>query len=158
MKREKNAKKMKEMQGEAGNRCKKATVCIKLGLVALLAISLLTACGMEAGDRQKLSEPEYTIIAQEDIPQELFAQIEEAKTEEMKLTYADDGAFYIVRGYGQQAPGSSIQVLELYTTKDGIVFDTQLVGGGENAEETTTSAYPYIVVKLLSDGQNVVFE
>ena len=89
---------------------------------------------------------------------ELLAQIEAAKTEEMKLTYADDGAFYIVRGYEQQPPGSSIQVLELYTTKDGIVFDTQLAGGGENAEETTTSAYPYIVVKLLSDGQNVVFE
>ena len=87
-----------------------------------------------------------------------MTQIEAAKTEEMKLTYADDGTLYIVRGYGAQPGGSSIQVLELYTTKDGIVFDTQLVGGGKNAENTTTSAYPYIVVKLLSGEQNVVFE
>lgn len=158
MKREKNAEKKKESQSRKRKMYKKRATYIQLGILTVLAICLLSGCSMEKKDRQKLSEPEYTIIAQEDIPEELLAQIEAAKTEEMKLTYADDGAFYIVRGYGQQPPGSSIQVLELYTTKDGIVFDTQLVGGGENAEETTTSAYPYIVVKLLSDGQNVVFE
>lgn len=131
---------------------------LKIGLLAVLGICLLTGCSIEKGDRQKLSEPDYTLVAQEDIPEELMTQIEAAKTEEMKLTYADDGAFYIVRGYGAQPAGSSIQVLELYGTKDGIVFDTQLVGGGENAADETTSAYPYIVVKLLCDEQNVVFE
>ena len=131
---------------------------LKIGLLAVLGICLLTGCSIEKGDRQKLSEPDYTLVAQEDIPEELMTQIDAAKTEEMKLTYADDGAFYIVRGYGAQPAGSSIQVLELYGTKDGIVFDTQLVGGGENAADETTSAYPYIVVKLLCDEQNVVFE
>ena len=133
-------------------------MCIILGLLTVLVACLLTGCRIEDAKQKKLSEPEYTILAKEDIPEELFGQIEEAKTEEMKLTYADDGAFYIARGYGAQPGGSSIQVLELYTTKDGIVFDTQLVGGGKNAESATTSAYPYIVVKLLCDEQNVVFE
>ena len=113
---------------------------------------------MQQGGQEKVSEPEYTLVAQEDIPQELMTRIETAKTEDMKLTYADDGAFYIVRGYGAQPGGSSIQVLDLYCTQDGIVFDTQLVGGGENADDATTSAYPYIVVKLLCGEQNVVFE
>ena len=135
-----------------------STKKIRLGLVAGLVVCLIAGCSMETGERQKLSEPEYTLVAQEDIPQELMSQIEAAKTEEMKLTYADDGALYIVRGYGPQPGGSSIQVLELYCTKDGIIFDTQLVGGGENTGNETTSAYPYIVVKLLCDEQNVVFE
>lgn len=127
-------------------------------LLAALSVCLLAGCGMEKGAQQKLSEPEYTIVAQEDVPEELAGQIEAAKTEEMKLTYADDGTFYIVRGYGEQPGGSSIQVLELYGTKEGIVFDTQLVGGGGNTGDETTSAYPYIVVKLLCDEQNVVFK
>lgn len=130
----------------------------KIGLLVIVGACLLTGCSVEKGERKKLSEPEYTIVAQEDIPQELMAQIDEAKEEEMKLTYADEGALYIARGYGAQPAGSSIQVLELYSTDDGIVFDTQLVGGGENTGDETTSANPYIVVKLLSDEQNVVFE
>lgn len=131
---------------------------LRIGLLAALSVCLLAGCSVEKSGQQKLSEPDYTIVAQEDIPEELMTQIETAKTEEMKLTYADDGALYIVRGYGAQPGGSSIQVLELYCTDDGIVFDTQLVGGGENTGDETTSAYPYIVVKLLSDEQNVVFE
>ena len=131
---------------------------IKIGLLAILGACLMAGCQIEEGSHKKLSEPDYTLVAEEDIPQELMEQIEVAKTGEMKLTYADDGAFYIVRGYGEQLPGSSIQVLELYSTEDGIVCDTQLIGGGKNEENTTTSAYPYIVVKLLCDEQNVVFE
>lgn len=130
----------------------------KLGLAAVIGACLLAGCSMQQGGQEKVSEPEYTLVAQEDIPQELMTRIETAKTEDMKLTYADDGAFYIVRGYGAQPGGSSIQVLDLYCTQDGIVFDTQLVGGGENADDATTSAYPYIVVKLLCGEQNVVFE
>ena len=131
---------------------------ITLGLYVFFCLCLMAGCSMEKGERGKLSEPEYTLVAQEDIPEALLTQIEAAGSEDMKLTYADDGAFYIVRGYGAQPAGSSIQVLELYCTEDGIVFDTQLVGGGENAGDETTSAYPYIVVKLLCGEQNVVFE
>ena len=158
MKQERRAKKVKNVQNGKGKVCKKHAIRIKAGLLAALGACLLAGCSVEKGGQQKLSELEYTIVAQEDIPEELMTQIETAKTGEMKLTYADDGAFYIVRGYGAQPGGSSIQVLELYCTEDGIVFDTQLVGGGKNAGEETTSAYPYIVVKLLCGEQNVVFE
>ena len=158
MKQVKHATKIAELQDRKRNLRKKYIVYIKLSLLTALAVCLFTGCTIEEADHKKLSEPEYTIVAQEDIPEELSAQIEEAKAEEMKLTYTDDETFYIVRGYGAQPGGSSIQVLELYTTDEGIVFDTQLVGGGKNAEDTTTSAYPYIVVKLLCGEQNVVFE
>ncbi|MBO5153766.1 MAG: protease complex subunit PrcB family protein [Eubacterium sp.] len=158
MRQERRSAKVKNVQNGKRKVCKKHAVRIKAGLLAVLGACLLAGCSVEKGGHQKLSEPEYTIVAQEDIPEELMTRIETAKTGEMKLTYADDGAFYIVRGYGAQPGGSSIQVLELYCTEDGIVFDTQLVGGGKNAGDETTSAYPYIVVKLLCGEQNVVFE
>lgn len=131
---------------------------LKMMLAALFGLCLLTGCGIEGTPQEKQADLEYTLVAQEDIPQELLTQIEAAKAEEMKLTYSDGGCFYLVKGYGEQPAGSSIQVLELYQTKDGIVFDTQLLGGGETEDEAGTSAYPYIVVKLLCDEQNVVFQ
>lgn len=152
------SKKVKNTQSGKRKNCKSRAARVTAGLCAILAACLLAGCGMENGKPKKLSEPEYTLLAQEDIPEELMAQIEAAKTEDMKLTFADDGAFYLVRGYGAQPGGSSIQILELYSTDDGIYFDTQLVGGGKHAENETTSAYPYIVVKLLCSEQNVVFE
>ncbi|MEY8332143.1 protease complex subunit PrcB family protein [Lachnospiraceae bacterium 47-T17] len=130
---------------------------LKVMLAVLLGVCLLAGCGIEEQEAQKQADLEYTLVAPEDIPPELLTQIEDAMTEEMKLTYADDGCFYLVKGYGEQPAGSSIQVLELYRTKDGIVFDTQLLGGGAGTAQDTTSAYPYIVVKLLCDEQNVVF-
>ena len=151
-------KKAKNTQTEKWKNGKRRAMSMTAALFVVFAVCLLAGCGVEEGKPKKIAEPDYTLVAQEDIPQELMAQIESAKAEDMKLTYADDGTFYIVRGYGAQPGGSSIQVLELYCTNDGIVFDTQLVGGGKNAESETTSAYPYIVVKLLCDEQNAVFE
>jgi hypothetical protein len=84
-------------------------------------------------------------------------QIEEAKTQEMKTVFYDGEYLYLVRGYGAQPGGSSIRVLELYETEDGLVLDTELLGPGSGSEQTT-SAYPYLVVKLLSGEQNVVFQ
>ena len=128
---------------------------VKRILAALLCACLLTGCSIQSGPQEGGTEPEYTIVAQEDLPPELLEQIETAKTQEMKFSYADADAFYIVRGYGEQPAGSSIQILKLVSTEDGIIFDTQLVG---SSDTQTTSAYPYIVVKLLCDEQNVVFE
>lgn len=127
-------------------------------LFAALLAALLGGCSIEEPAQQKVADLDYTLVAEEDIPQTLMTQIETAKNEEMKLTFFDGEYLYLVKGYGQQPAGSSIQVLELYQGKDGIVFDTQLLGGGENADSETTSAYPYIVVKVQSDEQNVVFQ
>lgn len=124
-------------------------------LAGLLCAFLLAGCTVMEGETERLAEPDYTVVVQEDIPTALLEQIEAQKQQEMKVTYTDGDAFYIVRGYGEQPSGSSIQVLDLYETENGIVFDTQLVGSGE---ETSERACPYLVVKLLCDEQNVVFE
>lgn len=124
----------------------------------LAVITFAAGCTIEKADTGKVADMDYTIVAQEEIPQELMPQIEANLEQEMKLTYSDGEYLYIVRGYGEQPAGTSIQVLELYQTGNGICIDTQLLGGGENADSATTSAYPYIVVKLPSSEQNVVFQ
>lgn len=131
---------------------------IKMALLAVLGAALLTGCGAIEQEPQKVEDLDYTLVAEADIPQELLTQIDAAKTQEMKLTFFDGECLYLVKGYGEQPAGSSIQVLELYQAEDGIVFDTQLLGGGQNEESETTSAYPYIVVKVQSGEQNVVFQ
>jgi hypothetical protein len=73
----------------------------------------------------------------------------------MKIVFYDGEFLYLVRGYGAQPGGSNIQILELYSTEDGLVLDTELTGVDESQ---TTSAYPYLVVKVRSDEQNVVFQ
>lgn len=128
-------------------------------LAPILAVmTFATGCTIEETDTGKVAEMDYTIVAQEEIPQELMPQIEANKESEMKLTYSDGEYLYLVRGYGEQPAGSSIQVLELYQTTNAICMDTQLLGGGENADSATTSAFPYIVVKLPASEQNVVFQ
>lgn len=131
---------------------------MKMMLFAVLAAALLVGCTDQEQEPQKVGDLDYTLVAEEDIPEELMSQIETAKGEEMKLTFSDGTYLYLVKGYGEQPAGSSIQVLELYQAKEGIVFDTQLVGGGKTGESAATSAYPYIVVKVQSGEQNVVFQ
>lgn len=131
---------------------------LRMILLTVLMAALLGGCAIEEQEPQKVEDLDYTLVAETDIPEELMTQIETAKGEEMKLTFSDGEYLYLVKGYGEQPAGSSIQVLELYQAKDGIVFDTQLLGGGKNGDSETTSAYPYIVVKVQSGEQNVVFE
>jgi hypothetical protein len=128
---------------------------IKFALLLCFAW-LLVGCSIEDAP-EKISQPDFTLVASEDIPAQLLEQIEEAKTQEMKITFYDGEYLYLVRGYGAQPGGSSIQVLELYGTEDGLVLDTELTGPGADADQTT-SAYPYLVVKVHGDEQNVVFQ
>jgi hypothetical protein len=126
---------------------------IKLVLLVCL-VWLLAGCAIEDAPEQK-SQVDFTLVAAEDIPAQLLEQIEEAKAQEMKIVFYDGEFLYLVRGYGAQPGGSNIQILELYRTEDGLVLDTELTGVDESQ---TTSAYPYLVVKVQSDEQNVVFQ
>ncbi len=127
-------------------------------LAVLLFAVMCGGCGTGAEDGGARTQPDYTLVADAELPEELAARIDAGGDEELKLVYADAGALYIVRSYGRQPAGSSIQVLELYRDAEGLHLDTQLVGGGDTAGAQTTSAHPHIVVKLLADEQNVVFE
>lgn len=118
-----------------------------------------TACS-EKQEKEKISDLAYTIVREQDIPQGLADIIESRKQQVFKLTYEDDGSLYIACGYGQKESGGySIQVRQLYLSKNAVYFDTELVG--PKKEELNTQAavsYPYIVIKTERREEAVVFQ
>lgn len=125
----------------------------------VIIILLLSGCSIEKVKEEKLKDIEFTIVEEDEIPEELLATIEEKKGSEFKATFADKESLYIIRGYGkQQTGGYSISVNELYLTENAIYVKTNLIGpsGGETASEA--ESYPYVVVKMEFMDKSVVFE
>lgn len=127
----------------------------------LVGAVFLTGCREETDNLAKIKDLEFTVTAEENIPEELRKVIEEKKTEGFKVTYQDNGFLYICTGYGEQETGGySITVDALYETANAVYFDTTLLGPepGENEGKKTSKSYPYIVVKTEMTDKPVVFE
>lgn len=128
-----------------------------IGLLAMLG--MWNGCGIEKTDAGKISDLEYELVEEDDLPQELKAKIEEKKSADFKLTYESDGHLYITRGYGEQETGGySIQILDCYLTQNAIVFKTNLIGPPKDETKNAAPSYPYIVIKADNEDKNVVFQ
>lgn len=130
----------------------------KICLLLLTAL-LFCGCGIEKQSPKKLKSLDFTVLAPEEMPEELLNVLEEKKTSPFKVTYKDEGYPYICEGYGEQkSSGYSIAVKDLYLTENAVYVDTELLGPG-NAEKTESLVTcPYIVLKLEDPGLSVVFE
>lgn len=127
-----------------------------------LAIMLLCAgCKGEKEPIQKIKDLEFTVIAEENIPEEFLVLLQEKKEDGMKMTYQDAGFLYICIGYGRQESGGfSIAVNEVYETDNAIYFDTTLLGPqpGDDLPKKNSPSFPFIVVKTEFIDKPVVFE
>ena len=114
-----------------------------------MALCLLAGCAKEKDPMEKIKDLEFTVLAEENIPEELKTVIDEKK-----------GNAYICIGYGEQVSGGySITVNDLYLTENAIYADTTLLGpepGDEGAKKNAPS-YPYIVIKTEFVDKPVVF-
>ena len=54
---------------------------------------------------EKIKDIEFTVLGEENIPEELKQIIEEKKEKEFKITYQDSDFLYICVGYGRQETG-----------------------------------------------------
>lgn len=150
---------------DKGNRRKKFPagvyeLCV-LGLVlAVFALgALLSACSIEQTNGTKVSDLEYSIVEDGELPEELQKIIEEKKASDFKMTYEADNALYIVRGYGEQETGGySIRINECYLTSNAVLFDTELVGPRKGESVTKSPSFPYVVVKMEYQEKPVVFD
>lgn len=134
---------------------KRFLLSVLAGMICLAA----TACSVEKVSEEKLKDLEYTVVASDEIPEELMTQIEEEKKEPMTLTYGDKGYLYIAKGYGaQETSGYSIEMKELYETENSICFKTELLGPDKSEQILETETYPYIVVKIEENEKYVVFQ
>ena len=128
----------------------------------IIVISILFAvCGCSAKElaTEKIRDIDFTVVKEEDIPEELMTKIKEKETTRLKLTYADQGALYIAEGYGEQpTSGYSIEVKECFETKNAIYLHTNLIGPSKEERIVEKATYPYIVIKMEFVDKNVVFQ
>lgn len=128
-------------------------------ILIFMAALFLGGCSVQSDDTGKIKDLEFTVIGEDEIPEELFAQIQEKKSEEMQITYSDEENTYIVRGYGvQSSSGYSISVDELYLTENSIVLKSSLIGPSVAEQVDKTESTPYVVIKTELTDKNVVFE
>lgn len=136
--------------------------CVRNQWLAMAGICLLTlfgSCGIEQTSRTKIKDLEYTIVAEEEIPETLKEKIEEKKAADFKMTYVDDAFLYIVRGYGEcETGGYSICVRELYLTSNAVLVYTELIGPRKGETISKSPSYPFIVIKTEKRDENVIFE
>jgi hypothetical protein len=131
---------------------------VSVMLVVLLVLSVC-ACGTKQDPMAKIKDWEFTVTAEENIPEELLAAIEEKKEEPFKLTFQDKEFLYICIGYGTQSTGGySIAVNEMYETANALYVDTNLIGPDMEEKGHNTPSYPYIVLKAEYTEKPVVFE
>ena len=135
----------------------------KLGIGILLVFVLgciaFTGCSAGAKDKEKMKDLEYTVVGENDVPQELKDLIFEKKKEPFKLTYADGQDMYIVIGAGtQESGGYSIAVKELYLTENSIVYKTELLGPEKDEAKGSEESCPVLIVKTVFCEEPVVFK
>ena len=126
----------------------------------LICLLFLAGCDSKKDPLEKIKDLECTVIAEENIPEELLQVIDEKKTEGFKLTYQDSGFLYICRGYGKQPTGGySITVNDLYETENAVYFDTTLLGPqpGEIDDKKASPSFPYVVIKTEYVDKPIVF-
>ena len=127
-------------------------------LVGALCVGVI-ACGKKQDPMEKIKDLEFTVIAEDKLPEELLTMIEEKKESTFKMTFQDQGFLYICVGYGQQeTAGYSISVNALYETANAIYIDTNLMGPGPEEKGKNALTYPYIVVKTENVEKPVVFD
>ncbi len=128
-------------------------------LFFIVLIGILTGCGNNKKEIQKVKDLDYTVVIAEEIPEELKVNLEERKAETFKVTYVDKGYLYICVGYGEQATGGySITVKDLYLANNAIYVDTSLCGPTPEESQNPVKSYPYIVLKTEYMDKTVVFE
>lgn len=126
---------------------------------AFVCLLFTGGCGAGRQGTEKIRDMEFTVLAQENIPEECMTMIEEKKEAPFKFTYEDGQYLYICVGYGKQATGGySISVNELYLTENAIYADTNLIGPSADSEKVQAETYPYIVIKTEYLDENVVFD
>ena len=122
-----------------------------------LIVHFLTGCS--GGQEEKVRDLEFTVMSENELPEELKQMVQEKQTAPFKLTYSDDQNLYIAVGYGEQTGGGySIAVKSLYLTDNSIVYDTELLGPENGEEAGEEKSYPYIVVRTEFLEEPVIFE
>lgn len=128
--------------------------------IAAVLLSLgITGCSIRKIDDTGAKDLDYTVVAPEEIPQEVKAVIQRQGEEPFQVSYQSGEYLYLLRGYGRQKSGGySIRVEKLCASEDAIVFKTELLGPSTKEEQKSGESCPYLVVKIPYRNLPVTFE
>lgn len=120
---------------------------------------LFAGCASQKAATEKVRDIDYTVVPKEEIPEELFAQMQEKKRNPMKLTYTDGAYLYVVEGYGvKQSGGYSVTVEACYETQNGVYIKTELLGPTKEEAREEAETFPYVVIKMEQIEKHVIFQ
>lgn len=127
-------------------------------LVTLFSVVMLCGCSVSDSSTEKVADIDFTVVTEENLPQEVKDVIEEKKTEEFRVVFSAKENMYIAIGYGKQnTSGYSISVKELYRTENSIIVDTNLIGPSKGETISEEETFPYIVIMIENMDYPVVF-
>ena len=135
-------------------------------LTAAVTMLCLSGCTVKTKEgNEKIKDIEFTVLGEDNVPEELKQIVEEKKENEFKITYQDNDFLYICVGYGKQDTGGySITVNDVYLTSNAIYVDTNLIGPDPenrelyNSQEKDSASYPYVILKIQYLDKSVVFD
>lgn len=127
--------------------------------VVLLCFALtLSGCKFTDINSGKVSELDFTVVEDKDLPVELKKLIDEKKENTLRMTYTTKDYTYMVVGYGtQKTSGYSIRVNDVYIGKNAIYVDVSLIGPAADEMVSDTKTTPYIVLKIEKREETVIF-
>lgn len=119
---------------------------------------LVMGCKITDINSDKVSELDFTVVEDKDLPVELKKLIDSKKENTLRMTYTTKDYTYIVVGYGtQETSGYSIKVNDLYLGKNAIYVDVSLMGPAADETVSQTKTMPYIVLKIEKRDETVIF-
>lgn len=138
---------------------KKRRITILFLSVAVLMTSVLVmGCKITDINSDKVSELDFTVVEDKDLPVELKKLIDSKKENTLRMTYTTKDYTYIVVGYGtQETSGYSIKVNDLYLGKNAVYVDVSLMGPAADETVSETKTMPYIVLKIEKRDETVIF-
>lgn len=132
-------------------------------------------CGIAASDRRAGGEylgvrhdaqkkgkehaVEYTVLGEDQIPDEIRKVVDVKKQEEFQMTYQEEDMLYLLQGYGIQSSGGySIRVEKVSENDTELHVKTKLIGPEGKSGETEGISCPYLVIKVENRHKKVVFD
>jgi len=129
-----------------------------MSVAVLMTSVLVMGCKITDINSDKVSELDFTVVEDKDLPVELKKLIDSKKENTLRMTYTTKDYTYIVVGYGtQETSGYSIKVNDLYLGKNAVYVDVSLMGPAAEETVSQTKTMPYIVLKIEKRDETVIF-
>ena len=100
---------------------------VLLLLIVVLAGSIW-GCGRMRQKKEKEHGVEYTVLGEDQIPDEIRKVVDVKKQEEFQMTYQEEDMLYLLQGYGIQSSGGySIRVEKVSENDTELHVKTKLI-------------------------------